>query len=56
MEIMNSQERVELAREGFARGAQVLDETIGYSGLALAYLRGEITREQFEKMLNTWKR
>ncbi|MEQ2975084.1 SusC/RagA family TonB-linked outer membrane protein [Butyricimonas faecihominis] len=49
MEIMNSQERVELAREGFARGAQVLDETIGYSGLALAYLRGEITREQFEK-------
>ena len=49
MEIMNSQERVELSREGFERGARFDEEEIGYTGLALAYLRGEITRDEFEK-------
>lgn len=49
MEIMNSQERVELSREGFERGARFDEEEIGYTGLALAYLRGEITRDELEK-------
>ena len=49
MEIMNSQERVDLAREAFIRGAKVEDESVGYTGLALAYLRGEITRDEFER-------
>ena len=49
MEIMNSQERVDLAREAFIRGAKVEDESVGYTGLALAYLRGEITRDDFER-------
>ena len=46
MEYMNSQERVDLSREGFERGARFDAETIGYTGLALSYLRGEITRDQ----------
>lgn len=48
MEIMNSQERVELSREAFRRGARVDNEQVGYTALALAYLRGEITREELE--------
>lgn len=48
LEYMNSQERVELSREGFARGARFDDESIGYTGLALAFQRGEITYDQLE--------
>ena len=48
MEIMNSRDRVELSREAFARGARVEDEVIGYTGLALAYQRGEITLEELQ--------
>lgn len=43
LEIMNSKERVELSREGYERGAKMRDETIGYTGLALAYERQEIS-------------
>lgn len=47
MELMNSQQRVELSREAYERGASIQDETIGYAGLALAYQRGEISYEEF---------
>ena len=47
MEIMNSKERVELSREAFERGARISDETVGYTGLALAYARREISLDEF---------
>ena len=47
MEIMNSKERVELSREAFERGARISDETVGYTGLALAYARREISLNEF---------
>lgn len=47
-EVMNSQERVDLSREAYERGARVPNETMGYMGLALAYDRREISLEEFE--------
>ena len=49
LEIMNSKERVDLSREGYRRGAKMPKETIGYTGLALAYERGEIGLEEFSE-------
>lgn len=49
LEIMNSKERVELSREGYERGAKMRDETIGYTGLALAYERQEISLDEFTR-------
>ena len=48
MEIMNSKQRVELSREAYERGARVADEKIGYTALALAYQRREISYEEFD--------
>lgn len=49
LELMNSKQRVDLSREAYERGAQVPNEQIGYIGLALAYQRGEISYEEFDK-------
>ena len=49
LEIMNSQERVELSREGFIRGAAFPDENIGYTGLAMQFLRGELTYDELKE-------
>lgn len=49
LELMNSQERVALSREAYERGARVRNEKIGYMGLALAFQRGEITHEEFDR-------
>lgn len=61
MELMNSQERVDLSREAYERGAATPDECIGYAGLSLAYRRREISYEEFnrkakelEKMNTDW--
>lgn len=48
MELMNSKERVELSREAYERGARVRNESIGYTGLALAFQRGEISYDEFD--------
>lgn len=48
LEYMNSQERVELSREGFERGATFMDETVGYTGLAMQFLRGELTYDELK--------
>ena len=48
MEIMNSKQRVALSREAYERGARVQDEKIGYTALALAYQRREISFEEFD--------
>ncbi|MCR9012327.1 SusC/RagA family TonB-linked outer membrane protein [Gabonibacter chumensis] len=49
MELMNSRERVELSREAYLRGARVQDESVGYTGLVLAYQRGEIDGDEFTR-------
>lgn len=52
LELMNSQQRVEVSREAYERGL-LLDESaqtgIGYTALALAYKRKEITLEEFSR-------
>lgn len=48
-EVMNSAERVDLSREGFERGSRVYEEKIGYTGLALAYLRQELSTDEFHR-------
>lgn len=47
MEIMNSKDRVALSREAFERGAKLPDDHVGYVGLAMAYMRKEISLEEF---------
>ena len=49
LEIMNSKQRVDLSREAYERGAQVPNDKIGYIGLALAYQRGEISYDEFDR-------
>lgn len=49
MELMNSQERVALSREAYERGAKVRNESIGYTGLALAFQRREISLDEFNR-------
>ena len=46
-EVMNSQERVDLSREAFKRGARMAKETFGYSALAYDYTEGKISWDQF---------
>lgn len=52
LELMNSQQRVDVSREAYERGL-LLDESaqvgIGYTALALAYKRKEITLEEFSR-------
>ncbi len=52
LELMNSQQRVEVSREAYERGL-LLDENgqqgMGYTALALAYKRREITLEEFSR-------
>jgi TonB-dependent SusC/RagA subfamily outer membrane receptor len=45
--VMNSKERVALSREGFERGAQIADEPYGFAGAAYAFLRQQISYDEF---------
>jgi TonB-linked SusC/RagA family outer membrane protein len=47
LELMNSQDRMALSAEAIERGARIPNETIGYTGLALSYMRREITLDEF---------
>lgn len=48
MELMNSQERVDVSREAYEKGLVLgTEQRMGYLGLALAFERGEITLEEF---------
>ena len=46
---MNSQDRMALSAEAIDRGARIPNETIGYTGLALSYMRREITLDEFHE-------
>ena len=48
MELMNSQQRVDVSREAYENGLVLgTEQRMGYLGLALAFERGEISLEEF---------
>ena len=50
MELMNSQERVDVSREAYERGLVLgTEQKIGYLGAALAFERGEISLDEFSR-------
>ena len=50
MELMNSQQRIDVSREAFnKRYILKQDQTLGYMGLALAFKRNEISLEEFSQ-------
>ena len=56
MELMNSQERVDVSREAYERGLVLgRNETIGYLGAALAFERGEISLDEFSRLARKYE-
>ncbi len=50
LELMNSQQRVDVSREAYEKGCVVeLEESIGYTALALAYKKKKISYEEFNR-------
>ena len=56
MELMNSQERVDVSREAYERGLVLgRNETIGYLGAALQFERGEISYDEFNRLAREYE-
>ena len=57
MELMNSQQRVDVSREAYETNIPLSgNQDIGYTGLAKAYRNRQITLEEFTVEQNNWRR